>query len=353
MLLGKMSPSLAKTQARCSYEFQKLKTAISARLHPPTTTAPLRVLPGNAQAVGSRERQEDSCAFSNLEESTFSSHGGYLAVVADGMGGFHDGAEASKLATAAFVEKYSQKLPGTWISDALKESLFAANEAVYRYWKKQQNGSQIGTTLVAVVVHKNMAQWISVGDSRAYLIQRGKLKQLSTDHIYAEELDKQVHEKRIRSTEAKNHPQRESLTSYLGSDEIALISSGIHPAPLEPGDAIMLCTDGLYRALSDNEILSEFDRDSQHFAERLLQKVLKKELPSQDNISVAVLSCVEGSIGLGNKFEALRTNLPGSLKTQISRIRISPQIMFWGVVAALFLFIWLWSRYQVSTTGHP
>jgi len=154
---------------------------------------------------------------------------------------------------------------------------------------------EVGTTLVAAVVKDRQLYWVSVGDSRIYLYRRGIMYQLTTDHDYGRELARQAKAGELSWEEALGHSQREALTSYLGLPELPEVHRSTTPMPLAPGDRILLCSDGLYRALSLEEMGGALAAASpQEAAEALVAQALAKRNPHQDNITVAILACEEG-----------------------------------------------------------
>ena len=94
--------------------------------------------------------------------------------------------------------------------------------------------------------------WCSIGDSHIYLYRDGTLEQLNIDHNFGAQLDQMALEGSITQDEARHHPQRAALTSYLGISELTLISGNRMPFQLRKGDVLIQCTDGLYRYLPDS-----------------------------------------------------------------------------------------------------
>ena len=253
------------------------------------------VLPGNCQHIGARNSQQDAFGFSDKDDLAFVAHGGVLAVVADGMGGMAHGGEASHMAVRAFLQAYMAKSADETVPSALRRSLDEANQAVISlaYQAEEEN---VGTTLVAAVIHGDALHWVSVGDSRLYLWRDRQLTQLSADHIYANDLDRDAANGNISREDAENHPERRSLTSYLGLMPLDLIDHNPQPFPLFDGDRLLLCSDGLYVALVESEIAPIFNRDAQQAAEDLVALVLAKNRSGQDNLTVAILACESDSI---------------------------------------------------------
>lgn len=253
------------------------------------------VLPGNCQHIGARSSQQDAFGFSDKDDLAFVAHGGVLAVVADGMGGMAHGGEASHMAVRAFLRAYMAKSTDETVPSALRRALDEANEAVISL-AYQADEENVGTTMVAAVIHGDALHWVSVGDSRLYLWRDRQLTQLTEDHIYANDLDRDAANGNISREDAENHPERRSLTSYLGLTPLDLIDHNPQPFPLFGGDRLLLCSDGLYVALVESEIAPLFNRDAQQAAEDLVALVLAKSRQGQDNLTVAILACESDSI---------------------------------------------------------
>jgi protein phosphatase len=252
------------------------------------------VRPGNCQHIGARGSQQDAFGFSDKDDLAFVAHGGVLAVVADGMGGMANGGEASHLAVRAFLQSYMAKPAGESVPTAMLRALDEANQAVITL-SHQVGEENVGTTLVAAVIHGDTLHWVSVGDSRLYLWRNVQLTQLSEDHIYANDLDRDAASGNISREDAENHPERCSLTSYLGLTTLDLVDHNLNPYPLLPGDRLLLCSDGFYAALEEIEIVPVFEREAQQTAEDLVALVLAKDRPGQDNLTVAIFACESDS----------------------------------------------------------
>jgi protein phosphatase len=245
-----------------------------------------RLIPGNAQHQGSREYQEDSFGFSDPNDGDFVRHGGFAAVLADGMGGLERGREASALAVRAFLSSYSAKAPEETIAAAMERGARLANDAVAAMAEGAGIGGNAGTTLVAAVIRPGALEWISVGDSALYLYRRGELRRLSTPHTYAVELDANARRGAISAEQARTDPDRDALLSYLGAPEIAAIDISAAPLPLEADDRVLLCSDGLFKTLTPEELAAELDADPQEACESLVRKAVALGGPDQDNVTV-------------------------------------------------------------------
>lgn len=249
------------------------------------------VNPGNAQTIGSREEQQDAFGFSDIGDEDFTQEWGVLAVLADGMGGLQGGKEVSHIAVQSFLEQYVQSTELKSIPEKLLSSLETANVAVLEYAREHGLMGRVGTTLVASVIFRNELYWLSVGDSRIYHNNGEVITQLTTEHKYAKELDDMVAQGMLTADEALLDPQRESLTSFIGLEKIEKMDLSMESLPLEKGDSIILCSDGLYGSLSDEEIREVCQYlPTQEAAEELIKLVLTKQMPHQDNATVAILT---------------------------------------------------------------
>jgi serine/threonine protein phosphatase PrpC len=247
------------------------------------------VRPGNAQHQGAREAQQDSFAFSDPDAHGFTAHAGLLGIVADGMGGMAHGGAAGAAAVRALLDAYGAKSPGESIAAALQRAMHAANEAVVALARAIGEPDDVGTTAAVIVVHEATLQWASVGDSRVYLWRGGRLVQVTADHVYAADLDAKVAAGRMTLEEAAEDPDRESLTSHLGSAHLRAIDRSVRPLPLFEGDRVLVCSDGLYRALTPEELSAPLAGNPQRACETLVERALAKRHDRQDNLTVIVI----------------------------------------------------------------
>lgn len=246
----------------------------------------LRVRVDNAQSIGQRGEQQDAFAITSLEDKDILQKHGVMAVVADGMGGLDLGTRAANTAAVQFMRSY---LTGDGAGEEpLRRALDAANEAVCRLMDNQNVG-KVGTTLAAAVLHENGMWFVSVGDSHIYLHRNDKLYQLNRDHNYYSELLKQVEAGQISLEEARRHPERAHLTSYLGQNPLAMVDANVQPVPLRAGDKIVLCTDGLFKTLPAQRVQGILSQNRQDAAQALLAAVEQAQKPHQDNATVVVL----------------------------------------------------------------
>ncbi|MBP2652482.1 MAG: hypothetical protein H6Q73_51 [Firmicutes bacterium] len=247
----------------------------------------MRIIPGNAQNIGKRTSQQDYFGFSDVTNKEFTKKYGVLAVLCDGIGGMELGEQASQLAVKTMLREFPIQDANETVYDALSRALMDANTAVVDLANQQKK--EIGTTLVAALIHNDYLYWVSVGDSRIYLYRDGKLSRLTTDHTYAMELRKAVQAGRMTVADAESHPDRHALVSYVGLSELRYIDRPIEPIQLVAGDKVVLCSDGLYNSINDEEIAATLMTGNE---EKLMQLALSKALPYQDNITIETLRCM-------------------------------------------------------------
>jgi len=248
------------------------------------------MVPGNAQAVGDRQEQQDAFGFTDKDDNAFVAHGGVLAVVADGMGGMAMGRQASQCAVATVLKAYAEKSPEETIPDALTRVLQVANTEVVNLAEEAHLEGNVGTTVVAAVIHQGQLYWGSVGDSRLYLVHQGTLKQLTTDHSYARELAQAVSDGTLSQEEAEHHPERHNLTSFLGLHPLETLDVHTTPLPLQVADRVLLCSDGLYGTLGEAEMSATLAGDPHQAAENLIHRALSKHKVRQDNLTAVIMA---------------------------------------------------------------
>jgi protein phosphatase len=265
----------------------------------------MRYSAGNAQHIGARQQQQDAFGFSDPGDKGLAEHGGFLGVVADGMGGLTKGSEASGAAVRSFLQAYKLKTATESIADALMRSLQEANRAVLQLAGGGEGG--VGTTLAAAVVHNDSLHWIAAGDSRIYWLHDVILTRLNAEHIYAVKLNRQAAEGKIPCAEAKADSERASLTSYLGQPEPELVDHNKRPLTVHPDDCVILCSDGLYRGVTESELVSAFHHDLQRGCDFLVHRVLSKQRKQQDNLTIIALKA--GASSRSTKRHLARTAL--------------------------------------------
>ena len=213
---------------------------------------------------------------------------GALFVVADGMGGHAKGEVASRIAVEQIRESY-QVGSGATLEERLQDALRDANAAIWEEAARQVEQAGMGTTVVCAVVVGDELLVTNAGDSRVYLVRHHRTRQLTRDHSWVGEM---IALKKLTPEEARTHRMRNVITRCLGGRPELEVPQ-YRREPLVAGDAVVLCTDGLWGTTEDGEIARVVSQHSaQVAADRLV--ALANERGGPDNITVIVVK-VEGS----------------------------------------------------------
>ncbi len=248
-------------------------------------------LPGNAQHIGNRSSQQDSFGFGDLDDEAFIAHGGFVAVVCDGMGGMEHGDAASRMAVRSFLEAYGRKDPAESIPAALERSAREANDRVVEMAHELGAAESVGTTLIAAVLTDasglgKAMYFISVGDSGLFHVSDGQIQTVNRPHIFGNLLDNAVARGAMSKEQAAMHPERESLTSFIGVEVLEEIDRNVDPWPISDGDSVLLASDGLFKTLSSEEILESLNGSPQSWPDALVARTLARKYEYQDNVTV-------------------------------------------------------------------
>jgi serine/threonine protein phosphatase PrpC len=209
---------------------------------------------------------------------------GRLAIVADGMGGYEGGQEASRIAVEVIEEVYANAGDGdprAWLLQGFQD----AHHRIQEYGEKYPDLHGMGTTCTAMALLDHQLYYAHVGDSRLYLVRGPSISRLTHDHSYVSKL---VETGVLRPEEAETHPQRHILTAALGAGTTITPDCPPEPVALESGDVLVLCTDGLWGLLTENEIQSAVaGKTSAEICDHLVD--IAKRRGGPDNITMQVL----------------------------------------------------------------
>jgi len=231
-----------------------------------------------------RANNEDSYLYWEPDSDEDFLRKGRLAVIADGMGGYEGGQEASRLAVETVRHVYESG-SGDDPQAALLESFYAAHENIHRYAVEHPQLHGMGTTCTALSIVGRKLYFSHVGDSRLYLVRAATVSRLTRDHSYVGRL---VESGIVRSEDAESHPQRHILTAALGSGREVFPDSPPSPVTLEEGDSLVLCTDGLWSLMSEQDLAAVVRANTP--AEACLKLVnMALERGGPDNITLLVL----------------------------------------------------------------
>ena len=246
---------------------------------------------GKASDVGMiRENNQDACLALQLVSTTVDERPDFgFFIVADGMGGHHDGEKASAITVETVTAEMLENIYVPMLRDfddgdrpTIVEALVSASEkANLAVIKNVPDG---GTTVTAVAVVGNLAYLAHVGDSRAYLIYNGEIEQLTRDHSLVQRL---IELNQLTPEEAEEHPQKNVLYRAIGQNENLEVERLIRPLP--QGAQMLICSDGLWGLVDDNK-LKEIALESptpQDACDKLV--ALANAKGGTDNITVIIL----------------------------------------------------------------
>ncbi len=245
-----------------------------------------------------RENNEDCVGFSSANSNSL------VLVVADGVGGYEGGEQASRMAVDVTLASYREQ--GTEISPEkrLYRAAQQANIEIYDRAIVVTELRSMSTTLTAVAIEGGMLHAAHVGDSRLYLIRGEAITQVTKDHTVVAE---KVRQKRMSAQKARQHPDRGTLTRSLGRELIAAVDR--ITLPVQSGDVLVMCTDGMYNILEESEIVElTSEGTADEIAHRLIDTA--NERGTYDNLSAVVCRVVgdlpvrEESVGWSKRLRA-------------------------------------------------
>lgn len=211
-----------------------------------------------------------------------------LFLVADGMGGHNAGDYASRAAVETIVETIADS-PERDPVRILECAIQSANARLREQACALPELEGMGTTVVAATCEEDGVLHVAnVGDSRLYVVNRSRIRQITRDHSWVEEM---VRRGGIGREEARNHPDKNIITRAVGAEDT--VKADFYTVRLEQGDRILMCTDGLTNMLEDEEIRMILDgaRDIVEKAEALVRTA--NENGGKDNISVILIESLE------------------------------------------------------------
>lgn len=238
--------------------------------------------------IGERKDNQDSvgCAAEKNQAAL---------ALCDGMGGFEDGGRASRFAVDEFLRLYGQRRPfdaGMNIRDFLVYAMDFADNKIANFKNAQGEQVRAGTTCIYVLICGREMYCLSAGDSRLYIIRRGRITQLTRDHTVSLMAKKNYEQGKISYAEYEAAASdNKTICSYLGFNGIEIYDANDEAYLLQKGDRLLLATDGLYRSLEPRAI--EGIMSKSHSSELLARQLITTALANgkgknQDNASVIV-----------------------------------------------------------------
>jgi protein phosphatase len=260
----------------------------------------IRLHVGAATDTGGRPDNEDAVyvgEVSSVDPLVAGVSAGYLLVVADGVGGHERGEVASQLAVETLRDAFASD-PGADAALLMKQAFRRANARIFENGQAADGAPTMGTTLVAAMLRGKYATIASIGDSRAYLVRANRLTQVTKDHSLVAE---QVAQGQMTQQEARESPHRNVLIHALGQRErLDNKMPSLFELTLLPEDRLLLCSDGFFDVITDDDFVQiVLDNEPEAAARRLID--LANERGATDNVSAVIA-------------EALPTRVPAVLE---------------------------------------
>ncbi|MBQ4311220.1 MAG: protein serine/threonine phosphatase 2C family protein [Oscillospiraceae bacterium] len=236
--------------------------------------------------IGRRERQEDKADY-------ISDHSSLLAVLCDGMGGLNAGDVTSSFSCGRMIKYFDTiKISSDdLITKILTNIITEIDNEVYSQLDLDDNRISGGSTMVCVYISDSKMWFASVGDSRIYLIRDNEIKQLTTDQNLRTDIEIKLSRGEYVSDELLDSPLKEALTGYIGMGNLTKVCLSETPIRLSDNDIILLCSDGLYRTLTLQELLGITDSDLplSDISDQLLYLTEEKNKKGQDNTTFILI----------------------------------------------------------------
>lgn len=230
---------------------------------------------------------------SNNEDACFVMKRDRVFIVADGVGGNNSGEIASRTCVneiAKYVENNPVKEAETFeeVQAYFDRCLKEVNFKILEMSQKFEKNKGMATTVVIAYMRRGMLYIVNVGDSRAYILRDGALTQITEDHTYVNTLLKAG---LISRTEAENHENKNMITRAVGADHT--IEADYFRVPVQAGDIALICTDGLYGEVEEDELISRLSEDETmtHICSELVDDANRNG--GSDNITMVVLKVTE------------------------------------------------------------
>ena len=225
-----------------------------------------------------RKQNQDTFLIRQLDRNSL------LCVVCDGMGGAKSGNIASTLAADVFMQEVQRSWKSTVNSDKadqiLRSAVKLANFTVFDQAQQFEEFAGMGTTMVAVLIRGSRVTTVNVGDSRAYLVNKDGIRQITTDHSVVQMM---VDRGELTAEMAKHYPGKNLITRAIGTEPIVMCD--IFHQEVARGDFLLLCSDGLSNMMDEQEILFEVVHGvkKDHCCQRLLD--IAKNRGAPDNVT--------------------------------------------------------------------
>lgn len=207
---------------------------------------------GMSSVIGRRKEQQDTAKADNeytlLEEEKF------IAILCDGMGGLAGGKLASELCATHMQKRFHSSECEENVYQFYRNTVAQCDAMVFDLTDENGAPLRAGSTLASVIIKDECLHWASVGDSHIYLLHGNQMHCLTKDHNYLMLLNERVKKGEITQQEAEQDRQKEALVSYVGMGGIKYMDVNTEPYHLAVNDYVILCSDGLYRTVCEDDI---------------------------------------------------------------------------------------------------
>ncbi len=227
-----------------------------------------------------RDHNEDFVVFWEPQDFNERQKMGSIAILADGVGGLGNGDLASRTAAETAIDIFRESKPETSPIDVFRQIYETSSSKIYQASREK---GRMATTMLTSIFRGDRVNIAHVGDSRAYLIRAGKIRRLTSDHSYT---SFQVKLGLLLERNAMTSPHRSTLTRALGFDPVCRYD--VMAEPLQPGDLVLQCSDGLYGSVLDEEVLDIVNKNHPGQACKNLIALAEKRQAS-DNVSLQLV----------------------------------------------------------------
>jgi len=236
------------------------------------------------QIQGTRESQQDKATIVSWP------NGFRLLILADGMGGYAGGKEASEAVVGAYRDSFVSNATDD-IGARLLKALEVANISIYHLTRERPELLGMGATLVALVFDGSSVQWISVGDSPLWIYRNGEIRRLNANHSMAALFAERVARGEMTAQEAATSPERSQLLEAVLGKDIEQVDLQDQGFPVQAADVFLLASDGVETCspAQIEELLTGREMTAENIVKRILDGVEAQERRSQDNATVVAL----------------------------------------------------------------
>lgn len=240
----------------------------------------------NAQTIGKRKKQEDYFAWRAF-------NGGYICIVADGIGGESGGERASRISVKSFLKYLHENKDEKNYKKLFLNALYSANDKIKVHKKENPRLKHMGTTFTALYVDEEKAFWISVGDGIIYLLRGGVLRRLNEEHLEVGEINQMLLNGEISQANFNNYPDKNIITSALLGEKIEHIDVGSGFFNVENGDMFLVASDGLHTLSVKSLVKMCEGKSGKNLANGIIQMVEQINKTYQDNATLITIKTVK------------------------------------------------------------